>query len=811
MPKSFYPINNFSGGLNNAFDPRDISDAEMSEAQNIILDERNAVKTMGGEAEHSDVPSNQAGILCPGYGVFAFESDHVKGSSAKDTGENWLAVMDAINVSLDLYDQTSDAFTASVVDLGTAQSYASGSGNIDFPTTSTMTDSGDGFLDPAGDGSWYFKKGDIISLTGSTTTKANNLYAIRIIKVVAGTITVEGAPFSVQNTELGSVTIKLLSQGIFYFADEALRVADATFSAGTQPYWYGYIKRKHFNGTTTVDSYDNWYSKTNGLVAPTELRVETSSGYPAAGNGFRIKLTTGSANTGTFEATAYQFAASFIYDDNQESLLYVPTSNNTHTPGNANCKLTLELRAVSPFDPRISGARIYIRKNATSESWSLFTDINLRDGARMQMADQYNAWADGATGSTDAKVIGMEILSPNVETYEILNGFLPNETQISISGNGEGYKTAVIANRRCFVANVKTLNNDNEIVHMRDRIMYTPVGKFDTFPRSYFIDVVRGDAEEFVRLEEFADRLLAFKNRKVYVINISNPSPTNWFIEEVKDFAGVDHHSAVTKTELGICWANAYGCFIYDGQKIVNLILNKIKESVWQNFVGIGTTISYIPKRFYLVVLKDCFANNGDIYLYDFRTQSWVLGDSAFGDDYNRSNPVIDWNNNMTTVYSIKGSGATYWESGPGWEANNNLWEQGSDVFNTREWADGNTSETTKAAGSFVLTTKDIDFGDSSRAKKIYSVVCTYKSDNDQTQPIYYDTDGGTSFSNQFTGNFLGTGTGWKKLRATLSTPVSCQSVKIKVSNPTTDTGTSEGLQINDIAVEYRPIYKRIS
>jgi len=110
----------------------------------------------------------------------------------------------------------------------------------------------------------------------------------------------------------------------------------------------------------------------------------------------------------------------------------------------------------------------------------------------------------------------------------------------------------------------------------------------------------------------------------------------------------------------------------------------------------------------------------------------------------------------------------------------------------------------------FKFTTRDIDFGDPGRKKKVYGLTLTYKSDTNQTQPIYYATDGSTSFSSQLTGNFA-SGSGWQKLRATVSTPIECQSIRFKVTNPSTATGVTDGIQINDLSVEYRPIYKRVS
>ena len=45
---------------------------------------------------------------------------------------------------------------------------------------------------------------------------------------------------------------------------------------------------------------------------------------------------------------------SYIYENEQESLLYVPTSNNTFNPGGANQKLEFIVYANGPYDSRIT-------------------------------------------------------------------------------------------------------------------------------------------------------------------------------------------------------------------------------------------------------------------------------------------------------------------------------------------------------------------------------------------------------------------------------------------------------------------------
>tara|TARA_R100000656_G_scaffold15018_1_gene14714 strand:- start:658 stop:3507 length:2850 start_codon:yes stop_codon:yes gene_type:complete len=949
MPKAFYNMNDFSGGLNSALDPRDIGENEMSDVENIMLEDRKSIRPMGGDTEHSDVSSGTAGHICPGYGAFVFESDHERGPRALDTGENWLGIVDSKNGEVDLYDLGSDSFQSGIFDMGTASTSGVFStnelafaGNADGYDTITADS-----LDAVNFITQGFRKGDIIGIAGCTSVTDNNFNGLRVRTVSALVLTLDhSGVLTDRANEAGTVTITRLTQGVFYFADEALRVSDASFGSSIQNKWYGYIKRRPFqdisgsmehlvdggdfssnwtggNGWTldssdasyahhaspatlvqtvadmtigetipnaiykftytmsglnlgtsatlqasittahaatstdltmsdattsiyyktksgsagaftigitgsstnaafnlddvslTFYGFDDWHDDNNTLAPPSDITVR--AGYANAGDGFRLSVATPVSDSGTWAKETYQIAGSYIYDGNQESFLHIPETNHTFDVDTALDALDIDVRATltdaestGSFNPRISGARIYTRISTSSDPWSLLLDISLRDGVRGGLSGVYAPWVvvSGVTIKVDETIVR----SPALETYEILNSFPANKDaneQLTISGTGEGYKTAIVANRRAFVANVKTVNEDSETVQMRDRIMYTPIGKFDTFPRSYFIDVVKGDAEEFTKLEEFSDRLLAFKNRKLYIINIASPSPSNWYVEDIKDFVGIEHPYASTKTDFGVCWVNKFGVFLYDGQNVTNLLFNRIKESTWQTYFKRDTLIGYNPRRYYLIVLKNAFADVGDVYIYDFRTQSWIKGQSAFDDNYNRANMVVDWNSNTTSVYQTLLTGDLYWTSETTWEGQiSNTWSSTSDAYEIKEWTD---SMRNVGEDKFVVTTKDIDFGEPGRTKKIYGVTLTYKSDNDQTQPIFYDTDGGTSFSSQLTGDFSGTGTGWKQVRAQPSSPISCQSIRFKIVNATSDTGSSEGVQINDVAVEYRPIYQRVS
>ena len=92
MPKQMYTVRDWSGGMNNRRDPRDLAPNQYSVIENMSVDSIGKIKTVGGLFAHS-VKSNGSGTLSEyivesttningggGYGLFYFESDHSRDS-----------------------------------------------------------------------------------------------------------------------------------------------------------------------------------------------------------------------------------------------------------------------------------------------------------------------------------------------------------------------------------------------------------------------------------------------------------------------------------------------------------------------------------------------------------------------------------------------------------------------------------------------------------------------------------------------------------------------------------------------------------
>ena len=566
---------------------------------------------------------------------------------------------------------------------------------------------------------------------------------------------------------------------IYHMADGNIRICDTTFSSNSRVKWYGYIKRTTFktqslSSSTTINGY---FTKDNDLPAPAAYTVgDGGVSYPNAGGPFDYYINDTSG--GDWEAGDYQFAQSWVYDGNQESLL---RTSSAITIAADNSKIGVTVGAKAPYEERISGARLYIRKSGTDDPWTLFADVDISEGIRTQLDSDYSSWS--AQGGTNEVRTG-EVLSykPNIDTYEIINGYSPDEKSLTIGAAGEGYKTSVVSNGRTFVANVKAVDKIGEVRHMPDRIMYSQTGKYDIIPTSNFIDIGANDGDEFIKLESFADRLLAFKNDKLYVINIGGGGDTQWFLESEHSTLGAKSPNAVIKVDFGILWVNENGLFLYDGSKVNNL-QTKILDTDWaSDFGGDGVSLGYLPKRKFIVISKSSAntTNHEDILLFHLPTNSLVDIDNFRLASSSISNMITD--NNGKVTFALEGTAdGLYSFNG-----------DQDDIIN----------------GEVIFRFDDLN--EPHLKKKFFKVLVNYKQSHasGQTTPITYNfIDGAGDYTtigaNTLTGNMVQATTNPavdEFLFNADKSPKIGQGLQLKFA-PTTNSGTWE---INDISVVYR-------
>lgn len=132
------------------------------------------------------------------------------------------------------------------------------------------------------------------------------------------------------------------------------------------------------------------------------------------------------------------------------------------------------------------------------------TTFNVNDGSN---------FAVGNYIKVSTEVVKITNISTNALT--VTRGQAGTSALSSISDNEDiyhitfgGYKAATISARRAWVANVK--KNDKMF---DDRIYYSPVNNFSTFPDTFYLDIGLNDGDAFTALHSLGNRLLAFKEK----------------------------------------------------------------------------------------------------------------------------------------------------------------------------------------------------------------------------------------------------------------------------------------------------------
>ena len=119
MPKRVLQVTNFSGGLNNYKDARDLDDNEFSQNWNAMVDTEGVIKVAGmaSDSIYTDAFSNER--FQRGYGLFQFKSDYglfgINGSFTAGIAKGTIHALDGSNptyvFTLENKESTSGNFT----------------------------------------------------------------------------------------------------------------------------------------------------------------------------------------------------------------------------------------------------------------------------------------------------------------------------------------------------------------------------------------------------------------------------------------------------------------------------------------------------------------------------------------------------------------------------------------------------------------------------------------------------------------------------------------------------------------------------
>ena len=475
-------------------------------------------------------------------------------------------------------------------------------------------------------------------------------------------------------------------------------------------------------------------------------------------------------------------------------------------------------------DRYIKKTKFYLKDNE-SDIWYLqfYVDHETKKFYSTTSGKSVDIASSAVTGSPDFAQLDREDLKDfnEVNSYES-ETMVSQEDATSNAKLTARYKTSVLANNRLYVGNIF---QDGK--QMGDRMIKSPVGKYNLLPASNFIDVAINDGDEITALAFYKDKLLQFKKRKVFVINTSDDYE---FLEDTFHDIGIKGQCSVATTPNGVVWANKNGCYLYDGEELTNLIENKIPNSnyyatqahnEWNP--GLSKTndskyvVGYIEDRDSILVnfsdKKLTVTNYPLAAIYHFGTKSWTplflsLSKQTSGATGNFSNFITD-NNGDILYYHYDSTALAY------------------NINEIKKWnhdaiEDSDFSLTTKP---FYFTTKDITFDSISSTKNIYTVYITYKVKRDGTDSgvaVVAAVNGSNSFTVDFSAasKFKGTATTcygsstldetdgiWKIAELKLDTPSEgkgINSIQLQMTGAT----AAFDFEINDISIEYRIVKK---
>ena len=373
------------------------------------------------------------------------------------------------------------------------------------------------------------------------------------------------------------------------------------------------------------------------------------------------------------------------------------------------------------LNKRITGSRIYY-KLQENDNYFLIGELDFvnkgfkwfpeGDSMSYDMANSSHP----VTSEISKTFVLVKNITPNsaniIDTFKSINGFSGSTKNISAKA-----KTAVVQGRRAYIGNIQTGSGSEGVGEkFPDRILKSQVNKFDVFPDSLGkVDVAINDGESIIKLEAFADRILQFKEKTLYIINVSENVD---FLEDTYQNKGCGFKYHVTKTDFGIAWFNSFGVYFYDGREVSNLLeknnIRMINESDWEAFITDGEDgssddldmssahIGYIPKKRQLLIKN----KNKNVFIYDFVLKAWMKGSVKIPITTAMTNFAIDGDQNLFYINATD-SGKVTWTPTP------------------------------SGSSAFVYKTKDLDFGEPGVRKKIYKVRINYKGDADSLNVRY--------------------------------------------------------------------------
>lgn len=466
------------------------------------------------------------------------------------------------------------------------------------------------------------------------------------------------------------------------------------------------------------------------------------------------------------------------------------------------------------WNERINGYRIYMKQvdsatTSLSDEWLLLKNVDLEKGIyinygndnvekELHASNNYDRSTGGNTfdkslvttskvaGDNKGSIEGDTLRNIPLNTYESENGYKAETNTAAM------YKTSTIIDRKVFIGNLKVGNKTYP-----DRMIEAPVDRFDTFPDDglHYIDVAVGDGDEIVKLESVGNKLIQFKKKHAYLIEVSSEGVD---LLDTWPHKGIKSSCQSIAAGDGIVWANNNGLYYYDGKDLKTITGENFSAGTWvvEEHEARPIILGYDESSNKVLVLTTNVTgkDNGG-YIYDIQNASLTECQNLFnsyptqfshiltdvnGDGNIDIQDIIYLGTNGPEGTNLEGLDMTsllpafmenlidgnYQPLTPDALYRTNMIPtkdrhiiMGTNTstinnkVNITAWKDTPTNlyNWNSSAVNFNVQTKDIDFGNIARRKKIYSIYVSFKAQSKVSGVrVKYATNGSNTFNGTF-------------------------------------------------------------
>lgn len=696
MPKKVSVYNNFSGGLCNAQESELLKDNEVYSAVNVVFDAAGSIRNMGSGVTFTSYVPTDTLIMAEGYQQLFFFSNDLSINSSK----NFLALVAHSDPNAASSYKESHCLILSEnmtpylpwIQLCVTTVNNSPEGHFYF------ADGGLRICDWANatqSSAKVWEYGNSRHFTGTSYGIYNNVYSVRDsmpYKPWRGIVEASEFGVAVRSTTDGGSGLTRLKYSMPASLVTKLVTGGVTTCFVLYASTSGIATISVADSSTVVTMLHN--------ATPCAWPSTTSPGYvyPPRGAGFTINVYE-LTDAGAIDSGKYVFGQSFVWKGGQESTVRQFDQSTTAAwalkLADDISSIIVRVKATAPYNAGIEGGRIYMKNiDADDPLWYHIIDISFEHGIKAAGSESFTQW--DAVRSLETALIAVGSVSNNslfteqvkvfslLDTYESLNGY--DESDLIQSTKGIHFKSAVIVNRTAYLGNVRHSDQN-----FPDTVLKSLPNKFDTFLRNRKIDVVTADGEDIITMATFANSILQFKQRTLYIIDVSREIDS---LQGKYEFRGVLYHYHVVTTAFGVFWFNDYGVFWYTGEQIIDMFMDfdaptrrKISLTSWRAFVvnesnaGYPELVIQFSAKTKKLIIMTTGQETGDIdndedkegcMVFSLDSLTWSFGDRRYssGNSARWSAAGTNWNGDAIIVSQTEvTSGAKFkfhkWQDAP--------------------------------------------------------------------------------------------------------------------------------------------------